>query len=62
MSDAAARDIVRRRRCWARCSPWCLFDPGRMGLARIVNARPRGYPSERVAQWHAARGEAAAVD
>jgi propionate CoA-transferase len=37
-----------------------IFDPGRMGLAEVVNARPRGYRSERVARWHAARGEAAA--
>jgi propionate CoA-transferase len=32
-----------------------IFDPALMGLAVHVHAKPRGYRSERVAQWHAAR-------
>ena len=32
-----------------------LFEPGPMGLAAQVHARPRGYRSARVARWHAAR-------
>jgi propionate CoA-transferase len=31
-----------------------IFDPGRMGLAEHVRARPHGYRSERVARWAAA--------
>ncbi len=37
-----------------------IFEPGLMGLAADVNAKPRGYRSSRVAQWHAARAKAAA--
>jgi propionate CoA-transferase len=32
-----------------------IFAPGLMGLAAVVNARPRQYRSARVARWHAAR-------
>jgi len=32
-----------------------IFAPGLMGLAAHVNAKPRGFRSPRVAQWHAAR-------
>ena len=36
-----------------------IFQPGLMGLAAEIHAKPRRYRSERVAQWHAARVEAA---
>ncbi|MDH5286673.1 MAG: 3-oxoacid CoA-transferase [Betaproteobacteria bacterium] len=36
-----------------------IFDPGTMGLAADVHAKPRGYRSARVARWHAARREKA---
>jgi len=32
-----------------------LFEPGLMGLAAQVHARPRAYRSPRVARWHALR-------
>ena len=32
-----------------------IFAPGLMGLGEFVHAKPRGYRSARVAQWHAAR-------
>lgn len=32
-----------------------LFEPGAMGLARDIHAKPRRYRSDRVARWHAAR-------
>ena len=37
-----------------------IFEPGLMGLAADVHAKPRGYRSKRVAQWHAAAREGAA--
>ena len=36
-----------------------IFMPGRMGLDAIVAGKPRGYRSQRVAKWHAARAAAA---
>ena len=35
-----------------------IFEPGLMGLAAQIHGKPRGYRSERVAQWHAARDQA----
>ena len=35
-----------------------IFMPGRMGLDAIVAGKPRGYRSQRVANWHAARAAA----
>jgi propionate CoA-transferase len=35
-----------------------IFAPALMGLGEIVNGRPKRYRSKRVAEWHAARGEA----
>jgi len=32
-----------------------IFEPALIGLAAHVHAKPRGYRSPRVAQWHAAR-------
>ncbi len=32
-----------------------IFDPRLMGIAADVHRKPRGYRSERVARWHAAR-------
>jgi propionate CoA-transferase len=32
-----------------------IFDPGPMGLAADVHAKPRGYRSARVARWVEAR-------
>ena len=32
-----------------------IFDPGLMGLAKDVRAKPHGYRSARVARWHEAR-------
>ena len=32
-----------------------IFNPGLMGLAADINAKPRGYRSPRVAAWHEAR-------
>ena len=32
-----------------------IFLPGKMGLAPEIMRKPRGYRSERVARWHAAR-------
>jgi propionate CoA-transferase len=34
-----------------------LFAPGVMGIAADVHRKPRGYRSERVARWHAARAK-----
>ena len=36
-----------------------IFAPGLMGLADEIHGKPRGYRSQRVAQWHAARNQAA---
>lgn len=36
-----------------------IFEPGPMGLAAHVKAKPRGYRSERVAMWHESRKMAA---
>ncbi|MET0204141.1 MAG: 3-oxoacid CoA-transferase, partial [Casimicrobiaceae bacterium] len=36
-----------------------IFDPGLMGLAAEVHAKPRGYRSKRVARWHAQRASVA---
>ncbi len=36
-----------------------IFDPGRMGLAAELRAKPHRYGSPRVAQWHEARKTAA---
>ena len=32
-----------------------IFDPRLMGLAEQVHGKPRGYRSQRVAQWHETR-------
>ncbi len=36
-----------------------IFDPGLMGLARDILAKPRRYRSARVARWHALHGKEA---
>ncbi|HEY5863309.1 MAG TPA: 3-oxoacid CoA-transferase, partial [Casimicrobiaceae bacterium] len=36
-----------------------IFEPGLMGLAAEVHAKPRGYRSKRVARWHAQRASVA---
>ena len=36
-----------------------IFDPALMGLAPDIHRKPRGYRSQRVARWHAARSAAA---
>jgi propionate CoA-transferase len=36
-----------------------IFEPGLMGLAAAVHAKPRGYRSKRVARWHAERAKVA---
>jgi propionate CoA-transferase len=33
-----------------------IFDPGRRGLAAYVHDKPRHYRSQRVREWHEARG------
>lgn len=38
-----------------------IFAPGLMGLGDLIHGKPKRYRSERVAQWHAARGEAAST-
>lgn len=38
-----------------------IFAPALMGLSALVHGKPRRYRSERVARWHAARGEAAST-
>ena len=34
-----------------------IFAPQTMGIAHDVHAKPRGFRSQRVARWHAARRE-----
>lgn len=38
-----------------------IFAPELMGLGELVHGKPKRYRSERVAQWHARRGEAAST-
>jgi propionate CoA-transferase len=38
-----------------------IFQPGLMGLGDHVHGKARRYRSERVARWHADRGETAST-
>jgi len=57
----AERDVIAHMGFRPRVAPDLarmdprIFEPGLMGLAAHVQAKPRGYRSPRVARWHALR-------
>ena len=61
----AERDVISRMGFRPAVSPDLktmdprIFRPGLMGLSADVHAKPRGFRSARVAQWHEANRSAA---